>query len=74
MLNEHPYKPTFSCVLAVKSFMRRCIDNKAQIEGLKVEFLSSKHRSSETIVHKAVITTKKCYFVDLIIMVLSTFV
>ena len=45
MLIKHPYKQTFMRVLAVISIMSRCIDNKVGIEGLKVEFMSSKHGS-----------------------------
>ena len=61
MLIEHPYKPTFSCVVEIISIMRRCIDNKAGIEGLKVEFLSFKHGSSKTVVHKVgIMLWKKC--------------
>lgn len=38
-------------MVAVISIMSRCIDNKAGIEGLKVEFLSSRHASSKLVVH-----------------------
>ena len=49
------------------------VDLTRMIELILSEYPSSSRRAPKVVMPLLLITTKKCYFVDLIIMVLSTF-